>query len=295
MPTIPINWSDRMNHVARWQAKSVRNPGLAGRTASNGPALFKKFWPCHTVNSPVHAPATKQRFVCGIDDGIHTKSRYVTEQDLDAVFHRLFPWFADRLRIIFRAMEQNRETWILPFGLVLYTAIASVCVAGHVLWPQLFEIPINGGFGIWVNVAVGVVIGLSMVVLSWPFLRWSDSGRRLTDLLDLALRGVPSWGFPILSIAAGVGEELLFRGVLWSLVAKFGEDILALLVTSFLFGLAHGGFKDGLKAWTWYAMITGVCLGLLRMIGGEIAAPILAHATINAVHLPLVRHFGRLK
>jgi uncharacterized protein len=89
----------------------------------------------------------------------------------------------------------------------------------------------------------------------------------------------------IVAAAAGLGEELLFRGLaqegLSRLVGGEYGDWVALAVASLLFGVCH---------WlnTTYAvlaLLAGLYFGLLLMLTGSLWTPIVAHAAYDFIAL----------
>ena len=82
------------------------------------------------------------------------------------------------------------------------------------------------------------------------------------------------------SLAAGVGEELLFRGVL--------QTELGLVGASLLFGLAHVGGRGSVVFGLWVAMM-GFGLGSLAHVAGGVLAPIIAHAVYDAAAISYIR------
>lgn len=86
-------------------------------------------------------------------------------------------------------------------------------------------------------------------------------------------------GMAILALAAGVGEELLFRGVvqaeLIGLIGPWG----ALVVASIIFGVCHWITP----AYALIATIMGAYLGGLYMYTGGLTVPILVHAFYDFV------------
>ena len=86
------------------------------------------------------------------------------------------------------------------------------------------------------------------------------------------------WQLALVAVVAGLGEELLFRGLLQAglgwLIGVPGGTWIALLVASLVFGVFH---------WlnTTYALLAacaGVYFGLLLMATGSLWPPIVAHA-----------------
>lgn len=83
-----------------------------------------------------------------------------------------------------------------------------------------------------------------------------------------------------ISLLAGVGEELFFRGAMqqeWGWTAA-----------SLLFGLCHVGSRDTLILGLWAALVGGL-LGWLAMVTGGLMAPMIAHALYDALALSYIR------
>lgn len=83
---------------------------------------------------------------------------------------------------------------------------------------------------------------------------------RITDLL-------------LISMVAGVGEEMLFRGVLQTSLDSLLGHPTGLLIAAFLFGIAH-------LLTPLYALIAGLAgfyLGLLYIWSGNLLVPIIVH------------------
>lgn len=88
----------------------------------------------------------------------------------------------------------------------------------------------------------------------------------------------------LLALLIGLAEESAFRGFILGKFLESYKPILAILVTSFLFGIYHVDFSNfDFSWWTWYVMqaFTG---GLIMSIlyyktGRNLIAPITYHAT----------------
>lgn len=93
----------------------------------------------------------------------------------------------------------------------------------------------------------------------------------------------------VISLAAGWGEELLFRGVLLPEVG--------LVWSSLVFGLLHTGGRGTLAFGLWAAAM-GAILGQLTVWTGGLTAAIVAHAAYDAAALSYIRwgtDCGRLR
>ncbi|MFC2953258.1 CPBP family intramembrane glutamic endopeptidase [Marinicaulis aureus] len=89
----------------------------------------------------------------------------------------------------------------------------------------------------------------------------------------------------LMAIAAGISEELLFRGVLQTWGAAFAPELLVIIVTNALFGMMH--MRTALYAVI--AGLVGMYLGVLYMLTDNLLAPIAAHALYDAVALEYTR------
>jgi membrane protease YdiL (CAAX protease family) len=84
----------------------------------------------------------------------------------------------------------------------------------------------------------------------------------------------------VISVLAGIGEEVLFRGAMqpeWGLIA-----------TSLVFGLFHIGGRLTMALGIW-AACTGALLGWLTIATGGLLAPIVAHIAYDALALSYLR------
>ncbi len=131
----------------------------------------------------------------------------------------------------------------------------------------------------WRAVAWGLAGTLPMVGMlpllvrsSWPPLK------RLVNLIDevavplLGRRSV--WELALLSLLAGVGEELMFRGLLQGGLGRHLGDGWALAAASVVFGMCHALTRT----YAVLATLIGLWLGGLWLLAGNLVAPMLAHA-----------------
>ena len=93
----------------------------------------------------------------------------------------------------------------------------------------------------------------------------------------------------IIALLAGLGEELLFRGVIQPVLLELSGTAIALIVTSLIFGLLH----LITPTYAFLAAAFGLYLGSLMLITGDILVPIVAHAVYDVVALGFLRERGR--
>lgn len=138
----------------------------------------------------------------------------------------------------------------------------------------------------WRVLGQGVLATVPMVILFVGLLhlpyRWLQELTQITRRLLLPMfRTTGVWGIAILSLIAGVGEELLFRGVLQVGLAGWLGDAGALVVASVLFGVAH--FIT--PAYFLLATVMGGYLGGLYFSTGNLLLPIVVHALYDFLAL----------
>ena len=143
----------------------------------------------------------------------------------------------------------------------------------------------------WRDTAIGVAVALAFAAVNYVLLmraprNWLTNGvRAVYDEVLVPLfsrQGLPS--IILLGIAAGVGEEWLFRGVL--------QPLLGLAATSVLFGLAHVGGRRMLPFGVW-ATGMGLALGALAELTGGLMAPMVAHGVYDMLALQFIRRGGQ--
>ena len=104
-------------------------------------------------------------------------------------------------------------------------------------------------------VLIGALVAFQAIAgLAWALLN-PDQAEILETINSLLLQDVDTaWEWFILALAAGVGEELLFRGAL--------QPVLGLGLTSVLFALIH--IQYGITPFLLIVLILAVALGLVR-------------------------------
>lgn len=132
---------------------------------------------------------------------------------------------------------------------------------------------------ILIAIARGVLATLPMLVIygllirsRWPPLR--RLRRQVQQLVRHIIHNASLLDIAALSLFAGVGEELLFRGVIQSLAIRWTTPEIGLVFASVIFGAAHAISK------TYFILATlvGAYLGWLAIYFGELITPITAHA-----------------
>lgn len=178
----------------------------------------------------------------------------------------------------------DRRTLAIALGAELALALAGwgVCwLLGLPLTARLWP-----ASGVLVPLSWGLVATLPMAVMFFALLRarWRplDKMRRqvrrmVGELLDSA--GLSE--IVLISLSAGFGEEILFRGALQPMFALWLGPWGGVAATALLFGLAHP------MSYGYFAVATlcGVYLGAVTELSGNLIPAIVAHGLYDLVAL----------
>ncbi len=140
------------------------------------------------------------------------------------------------------------------------------------------------------DAGIGCAATLPLVTFFWLCMRlpFRPLGRILAILDETIIPVFRECGYPqliILAALAGVGEEMLFRGIVQATVtAWIGEPYgiaAGLLISATLFGLLH--FLTATYAIL--AGLIGLYLGWLWLVSGNLLTPIVVHGLYDFIAL----------
>jgi membrane protease YdiL (CAAX protease family) len=148
--------------------------------------------------------------------------------------------------------------------------------------------PVVGGLLYGCLAAIPILVCIELIRrIPWEPIRQLE---RLTDdgMFKVLLELRPA-ELIVISICAGVGEELLFRGWLMYWLMQGPDTLipasvftgLALVVSSVVFGLVH----PITPMYVVLATLMGLYFGALVLLTGNLLVPIAAHASYDAVQL----------
>lgn len=136
------------------------------------------------------------------------------------------------------------------------------------------------------NLGLGVAVGLVVVLLSGIATRVTKWGDELARAMAETLGPISTPDAILLAVASGMAEEMLFRGAL--------QPRVGLIVATVLFAAVHFVPRREFLPWTAFALVVGIVFGLMFEATGNLLAPIVAHAVINGINLPmLVNRYGK--
>ena len=141
------------------------------------------------------------------------------------------------------------------------------------------------------------VLPLLALLLGCEYLPWraiQELRRILNDLVMPMFRNCTWVDLAAISLLAGIGEEMLFRGVFQAAMVEWTGDILphtpaaaavgdwiAIVTVAIVFGLLHAVTRG----YVVLASLMGLYLGWLWMATGNLAVPIVAHAVYDFLAL----------
>jgi membrane protease YdiL (CAAX protease family) len=132
---------------------------------------------------------------------------------------------------------------------LLATAFEGALALVAVALAAWFELPLARRLAIDADVARRCAVAvIPMLALLWigTRSRWGPlvELRRLVEWMVAELFGNVPWpGLAVVSIAAGLGEELLFRGALQPLASRWVGDVAGVAIVSVLFGALHAASR----------------------------------------------------
>jgi membrane protease YdiL (CAAX protease family) len=139
-------------------------------------------------------------------------------------------------------------------------------------------------FGLGAAAAVPMLAWL-LVLIKRPLRPFARLVGVVDEFLVPLFRGCRLAELAVISVLAGVGEEMLFRGVIQEAVAGRLDGPLgvavALVLASLLFGLAHAITPS----YAVLAGLVGLYLGGLWIATGNLLVPITAHAVYDFLAL----------
>jgi len=148
----------------------------------------------------------------------------------------------------------------------------------------LFSIPVQlDGLGwprvlLWSCLGAAGTYGLLLLLSLIPGLFPEDLGKQMADLYDFA----SGFSWPVLlalSVLAGAGEELLFRGAIQGWVSGVAGVSTGIAVSAVLFGLVHW------VSFTYFLVATGlgIVFGTAYALSGSLVLVMIWHAVYDVI------------
>ena len=144
------------------------------------------------------------------------------------------------------------------------------------------------------TVAWGMAATVPMVVVLaiLASMQWSPCRKLLARVRDVAaplFRDCSVWQLGIVALAAGMAEELLFRGVLQMEGTRIAGAATAIVLTSLVFGAMHALTP----LYAIFAGFVSAYLGWLMVATDSLVPPIVAHAMYDWIALMYLVRYDR--
>lgn len=163
-------------------------------------------------------------------------------------------------------------------GMLALVALGVGALAGQSPFSQLSLSLRDGLLGLAATLPLLVFLHWSLVTRQPALARLRE---RVVELIVPLFHGCSALHLLVIALAAGIGEELLFRGVLQPVAERLLPTLAALVVVSLLFGLCHAITPT----YALIATIIGAYLGALLLFTGNLLVPIVVHALYDLVAL----------
>jgi len=161
-------------------------------------------------------------------------------------------------------------------------------VAFALAW--LFDVPLHRSLRLeildlaWSLVCTSPLVAALFVMLRVPWRPLEEIRGIVRQFVRDLIAGAHWTQVALLCLLAGLGEELLFRGFIQQLSARYSNDIAAVLISGAVFGLAH------YMSHTYFLLATlvGWYFGLLAVVFDGLWVPIIVHSLYDYVALHVV-------
>jgi uncharacterized protein len=175
-----------------------------------------------------------------------------------------------------------RNHWFL-FGCLAELSLLLVAAIMALLLGQ----PLFGNLQwCWRDLWLGILASLPLLALFFWLLHSSlPALERIGEFLEARVRAVfepwAIWQLAVISLLAGVCEEVFFRSVFQGGLTRHIGTIPALVLASVIFGCFH----LVTRTYAVVASLVGAYLGVLWLATGNLLAPITSHAVYDFVAL----------
>lgn len=165
---------------------------------------------------------------------------------------------------------------VLPSALGVVFLGALLCLTSPPGWSAL-------GWIDWWAVPAGALLGVAFYLFGYVFTRLpgrhASSMKTLIQLLHRLFKNFGWFDIILVSCLAGIGEELLIRGVLQSWLVDYVGAVVGILLASVVFGLMH----NLSKAYVVLTAVLGCFFGLALYVTGSMLLVIVAHAVYDVL------------
>ena len=182
--------------------------------------------------------------------------------------------------------------------LALVSEVGFVALAYLIAWLHEDTIVWNPSIQ---HIAIGAISAVPLLIANHLLWKWTSRNpdsvySRFSRQVVLPLcRAVSIKDAFLIALLSGIGEEVLFRGALNTLIATHTGDLFALCITSLLFAYVHfiGHLKQFGAMIPLYS-IMGAILWMIWQTTQSLTAVATAHATYNFLAIGTIKYLDSL-
>jgi len=206
-----------------------------------------------------------------------------------AMFGLVMPYAAIKSRARLAALTQRPSltAWLIRSAVMVVVAGALSLVTANLAWISLGRL----AFPQPLHLLLGLVLLASFVAVMRPAWRQAVAERSSGAYYKMPLTGRERGLWIGTSIAAGVFEEITWRGVQITLLAALlGNPWLAALLSALMFAVAHA--VQSVRAMA-FIFVFSFLMSVLVAITGSLILPMLIHAAYDVIAGFSYARFGR--
>lgn len=176
-------------------------------------------------------------------------------------------------------MINKKTIVVLAMGTLLVFGGLGVLIIPFVRNVRIIHF-LGGAEKYWIQIVIGIVFGIITAKAGWQIVELPKLAKTkvfFSSLIKPLKLNIPEIIF--ISICAGVGEELFFRGAI--------QPILGVWMTAILFVLLHGYLNPFNLPLTYYGLYMVLVIGVLGLMTEHfgILTAIIAHSIIDVILL----------
>ncbi len=166
---------------------------------------------------------------------------------------------------------------VYRFRLSFYVILFSTLIAVAVAVARQLALPWSASLS---SFTLGLMFSAAFVISVTRKRKKVDPAQQERIRLLYAPTSTTEWILAVwVGLCAGVGEEIVYRAVLFQIVAEVTSSAaVALLVCVLAFAVAH--LPQGIRG-AYSIALLGICFHILYFVSGGLVAPIVAHATYD--------------